>query len=139
MPAVDIKKAIIDHHDRELLDEIEKSKKMRRHTDDNFKSVQNYMEGKSIDNCRMAFRIRCELVSELKGNFKDKCRRRGGDQALICEDCDSEQTQTQNHCLECPKWEELRRGMDVSKIEDLVQYFQKLLAERLKKKSGSSR
>ena len=109
-----------------------------RHKHDNFKSVQKYMKGKSIINCRMAFRIRCELVKEIKGNFKDKYRRRGGDQALICEDCDSEEIQTQNHCLECPYWEDFRRGSDLTKIEDLVEYFKKMLSERLKRKSGSS-
>ena len=134
----DIKRAILDHHDRELVEEIGKSKKMMRHKHDNFKSVQNYMKGKSIINCRMAFRIRCELVKEIKGNFKDKYRRRGGDQALICEDCDSEEIQTQNHCLECPYWEDFRRGSDLTKIEDLVEYFKKMLSERLKRKSGSS-
>ena len=135
---VDIKRAILDHHDRELVDEIAKSKKMMRHKDDSFKSVQNYMEGKSLDNCRMAFRIRCELVKEIKGNFKDKYRRREGDQGLICDDCDSEEIQTQSHCLECPNWEDLRRGIDVTKIDDLVKYFQQMLTERLRRKSGSS-
>ena len=36
------------------------------------------MKGKSVDKCRMAFRIRCEMVKEIKGNYKDKYRRMGG-------------------------------------------------------------
>ena len=31
----------------------------------------------SVEQCRMAFRIRCKMVDEKKGNFKDKYRRRG--------------------------------------------------------------
>ena len=75
---------------------------------------------------------------KIKGNFKDKYRRRGGDEALICDDCDSEEIQTPNHCLECPNWEDLRRGIDVTKIDDLLIYFQQMLTERLKRKFGSS-
>ena len=67
----------MEHHDRQLLEEVEKSKKMRQHASDNFKGVQEYLKGKSVENCRMAFRIRCEMVKEVKGNYKDKYRRRG--------------------------------------------------------------
>ena len=34
--------------------------------------VQGYMKEKSVDNCPMAFHRRCEMVKEVKGNFKDK-------------------------------------------------------------------
>ena len=108
-----------------------------KHKEDNFSSVQDYMKGKSVQNCRMAFRIRCELVKDIKGNFKDMHRRKGGEEGLVCEDCDSKEIQTQSHCLECPHWEELRRGLDTSKIDDLVVFFQKLMRERLRGKTGS--
>ena len=48
-----------------------------KHKDDNFKTEQSYILSKSVEQCRMAFRIRCEMVDEIKGNFKDKYRRRG--------------------------------------------------------------
>ena len=33
-------------------------------------TVQSYMLNKSVEQCRMAFRIRCEMVDEVKGNFQ---------------------------------------------------------------------
>ena len=45
---------------------------MLKHNDEDFGEVQEYMRIKSVDYCRMAFRIRCEMVPEIKGNFKDK-------------------------------------------------------------------
>ena len=59
-PAGHIKKAILQHHDRNVFEEVSKSKKMMNHKTDDFSKVQNYMKGKSVDNCLMAFRIRCE-------------------------------------------------------------------------------
>ena len=39
----------------------------------------------------------------------------------------------QSHCLECPEWGDIRKGLDVKNINDLVKFFQILLAERAKK------
>ena len=110
---------------------------MMEHRQDSFKEVQGYMKEKSVENCRMAFRIRCEMVKEVKGNFKDKHRRKGGEQALKCDDCDGDHVQTQAHCLVCPRWEDIRCGLDLDKIGGMVTFFQRLLTERLKGKIGS--
>ena len=131
----EIKNAILDHHDRHLVEEVAKSKKMSQHKQDNFKQVQEYMKGKSVDKCRMAFRIRCEMVKEIKGNYKDKYRRMGGEQALKCDDCDGDQVQS--HCLVCPHWEGIREDLDMDRMEGIVTFFQRLLTERLKGKIGS--
>lgn len=64
-------------------------------------------------------------------------RKKGGEKELLCEDCDSNTIQTQSHCMECPQWVELRRGLEMSKIEDVVVFFQQMLKERLRRKSGS--
>ena len=54
-----IKKAVLDHHHDELMDKISNSKKMKSHKDYKFREVQGYMKGKSVENCCMAFRLRC--------------------------------------------------------------------------------
>ena len=36
----------------------------------------------------------------------------------------------ENHCLDCHAWTELRKGLDLTNISDLVVFFRKLLAER---------
>ena len=120
------------------MEEVSKSKKMMQHKADNFKQIQEYMSGKSLDHCRMAFRIRCEMVKEIKGNFKDKHRRKGGDQALKCDECEEDVVETQFHCLVCPHWEEIKRGLELDQIDGMVKFFQRLLVERLQGKIGSS-
>jgi hypothetical protein len=85
----------------------------------------------------MAFRIRCEMVKEIKGNFKDKYRRKGGEEALKCDDCDCDQVETQSHCLVCPHWNDIRRGLELDKMDGMVTFFQRLILERLRDKIGS--
>ena len=128
-----IKKAVFTHHQRELLENIERSKKMMKHKGDNFSKPQSYMNERSVERARMSFRIRSEMVQEVRGNYKDKYRRKGGEQALLCQEYSCGVIETQSHCLECPKWESLRLGLDVEKLEDMVIFFQKLLSERTKK------
>ena len=110
---------------------------MKKHEDNTFTDVQPYFKGKSVDNIRMAFRIRTELVEEVRGNFKDKFKRKGGEAALECQECFSGQIETQDHCLECPRWQEIRKGLELNKIEGMVTFFQRLLSERMDKKNGS--
>ena len=137
IPVSHIKKAITEHHDRNMIEEITKSKKMMKHKNDDFSQVQQYMLGKSVDNCRMAFRIRCEMVNDIKGNFKDKYKRLGGEAALKCEDCSENQIQTQSHCMICPHWEKIRRGLNLDSIDGVVTFFKQLLLERSREKTGS--
>ena len=132
-----IKEAVMDHHDSELKEKIKKSTKMENVKEDDFSKVQEYLKGKSIENARMAFKIRCEMVEDIKGNFKSKYKRQGGEEALLCQDCDCGEVQTQSHCLVCPQWEDIRTGLELERIEDLVKFFQKLLIERLNSKTGS--
>ena len=127
-----IKEAVMEHHDNELKEKIKSSEKMEKVKDDDFSQVQEYLKGKSIENTRMAFKIRCNMVQDIKGNFTSKYKRLGGEEALLCQDCDCREIQTQSHCLVCPKWEEIRTGLELDKIEDVVKFFQKLMVERLK-------
>ena len=72
------------------------------------------------------------MVEDIKGNFKfkDKYKIKGGEEALYCKDCDCGEIQTQSHCLICPKWEDIRTGLELDKIEDMVKFLKK---EREKK------
>ena len=135
--AKEIRQAIFDHHHSELMDKITISKKMMSHKEDNFKEVQDYMKGKSVENIRVAFRIRCEMVQEIRGNFKDKFRRKGGESAILCPECPAQETETQSHCIVCPRWESIRSGLELTKMDDMVVFFQKILAERMREQTGS--
>ena len=114
--------------------EIVKTKaKLENIKDEDFKEVQSYFGEKSVDNTRMAFRIRTHMVRDIPGNYKNKFRVKGTEsEGLMCPDCQVGEMLTQSHCLTCPAWERLRVGLDTSKISDLVTFFRKLLAEREK-------
>ena len=132
-----IKKAVLNHHYEGLKTQIGNSKKMMKHKEDDITDVQSYLKGKSVDNARMAFRIRSEMVKDIRGNFKDKFKRNGGEAALQCQECLFGILETQSHCLICPKWTEIRNGLELDKIEGMVVFFQRLLVERSKEKIGS--
>ena len=132
------KKAIFEHHYLELKEKIAGSKKMEKHQNDDFRNVQGYMMEKSIEKSRIAFKIRCEMIPEIKGNFKDRYRRKGGEEALKCQECSTGEIESQSHCLVCPRWDTIRNGLELHKLDDMVIFFQKLLVERLKKGPGSN-
>ena len=95
------------------------------------------MKGKDIHKTRMCFRTRCELVNEIKGNFKCKYTRQGGEAVLVRDNYDLCKNETQTHCLMCPKLEDIRQGLDFSTIKDIATFFQPLIVERVKLKNGS--
>ena len=107
--------------------------RIKKHNDDDFRELQPYFDEKSVDNGRMAFRIRSHMVKDIPGNFKNMYRRRGTEtDGLLCPDCGGEEILTQSHCLACPAWSELRQGLEMTNINDLVIFFRKLLVERAK-------
>jgi hypothetical protein len=134
-----IKKSVVNHDYMELKEELGKSKKMESHKDEDFENVQPYMHGKDISKTRMCFRVRCEMVDDIKGNFKSKYTRNGDENALICEYDGCNQVETQGHCMVCPQWESIRQGLDLTNIDDLASFFQKLLLARAKLKAGSKK
>ena len=137
IPVPDIKNTVFNDHYKELLEQVAKSKKMVKHKDDDFSDVQDYMKWKSVEQSRMAFRIRSEMVNEVRGNFKDRYRRKGGEDALTCQECPTGVMETQSHCVICPKWQDLRTGLELDKMDDLVTFFQRLHKEQLKGRTGS--
>ena len=128
---------MFDHHYGEIKSKIASSKKMMSHKDEDFTEVQNYIKGKSVEHIRVAFRIRCEMVPEIRSNYKDKYKRKGGEAAVLCPEFPAQEMETQSHCLVCPRWEDIRSGLDLTRIDDMVLFFQKLLNERMKAKSRS--
>ena len=101
---------------------------MGHRKDEEFHEVQEYFHEKSVEKGRMAFKVRSHMVQDIPGNFKEKFRKKGD--GLNCKYCDESEVMTQSHCLVCPAWAELRVGLSMDNIGDLVIFFQKLLAER---------
>ena len=134
MTKQNIKSAIFEHHLADLKGEMEKATgKLAPIKNDDFRQVQDYFHIKSVETCRMAFRVRTQLVKDIPGNFKNKYRRKGTDDSdagLRCEYCNEGEVMTQSHCMVCPAWAELRMGMDLTDIKDLVIFFRRVLEER---------
>ena len=131
-----IKNAIWKHHSMDFKMELSESKKLKDIKEDDFSKVQDYFHGKSVANTRMAFKIRTQMVSEIPANFKNKFKKKGED-GLICTHCEEGKELSQSHCVECSAWVQLREGLDLSNIMDLVAFFRKLLAERARLEAES--
>ena len=97
--------------------------------DEDFSTVQEYFKDKSVENTRMAFKVRSKMVADIPCNFKNKYKRKGED-GIMCPYCKEGREFSQSHCLECPAWTDIREGLDLSNIMDLVVFFRKMLDER---------
>ena len=49
---------------------------------------------------------------------------------MKCQYCESDQVMTQSHCLECTAWKDIKKDLDLTKIEDLVKFFKEILSKR---------
>ena len=129
----EIKKAIFENHYSDMVEKVKKQTKLEDIKDEDFRDVQPYFDDKSVDNGRMAFRIRSQMVKDIPGNFKNMYRVRGTENdGLACPDCGGKEIMTQSHCLACPAWAEQRQGLEMTNINDLVVFFRRLLVEREK-------
>ena len=133
VPKFVVKEAIFGHNYSEMKEEVSKMKKLEPIKGDDFREVPEYFMDKSIENGRMAFQLRSQMLKEIPGNFKNKFRNEK--EKLICQHCSQDQIMTQSHCVDCPAWTEIKKDLDLSKIEDMVKFFQRLLNERAKRES----
>ena len=124
----EVQEAIFNHHYSEMKQEINKMKKLEPIKNEDFTEVQNYFLDKSIENGRMSFKIRSQMLENIPGNFKNKFRL--DKEKLKCQYCESDQVMTQSHCLECTAWKDIKKDLDLTKIEDLVKFFKKMLSKR---------
>ena len=130
---MEVKNAIFENRYKEMVDIVKTKKKLEDIKEEDFREVQPYFMDKSVEKVRMAFKIRTQMVQDIPGNYKNKYRVRGTESdGLACTDCDEGVIMTQSHCLACPAWSGLREGLELSKIDDMVVFFRKLLVERSK-------
>ena len=72
------------------------------------------------------------MVKKIPGNFKNQIKNTEND--LKCRYCE-ELIMTKNHCLTCYGTEEMRDRLELYKIEDMVIFFRRLLADDDDKKT----
>ena len=132
LPKTVIKKAVFDHHYTEMKAEVMSMKKLDQIKNDDLSQVQGYFENKSIENARMSFKLRSQMLENIPGNFKNKYKK--DEEKLKCQHCDLSEVMTQSHCVQYTAWIDLKKDLDLTKIDDLVKFFQRLLLERAKAK-----
>ena len=121
----EIQNAIFDTHYKEMMTKFQQSRKLADIKDDNFRTMQDYFNDRNIGTARMKFKIRTKMVDKIPGNFKNKYRYK--EAGLNCTYCKEEFTQV--HCTICPARAELRKGLDMTKLDDMVIYFRRFLTD----------
>ena len=134
---VNIKKAIRANYFSCLKTEISKGGKLSDITfNNNISKFQDYMHFTSLNNARLAFRIKSQMVDKIPCNFKKKYSKRNNptnrDEGLYCPHCENGELYTQKHVLSCLRWIELRKDLNMNSIKDLVTFFKRLLKEKEK-------
>ena len=68
---------------------------------EDFRDLPDYINDRSIENAKMAFRIKSGIMNKIKINFKGSCKPN-----LTCENCEMGENETQCHAMICPGWAE---------------------------------
>ena len=124
-----IKNAILKSHYDDMISQFDESKKLQDIKNDNFMEVQEYFNDKNIESAILKFKIRTKMVENIPGNFKNKLKNiKNGLKCNYCED-----DMTQEHCKICPGRSDIREGLNMSNINDLVIYFGRVMSEKAKK------
>ena len=130
----EIQKAIYQAHYKAMMVLFENSKKLKDIKNDNFEGMQSYFNDKNLKNSRMKFKIRSKMVENIPGNFKNRFKY--SEKGLNCVSCNTELNQ--DHCVICPDRAQLRAGLDMNNIDDVVTYFRRYLNNEKKKSSMSN-
>ena len=126
----EIEEGIYYNHYKEMKLEISGYKKLEAIKNDDFSELPDYMNEKSLENARMAFRIKAGMVNRIKMNYKGSYK-----QNLKCEKCEIGENETQCHAMICSGWAEQREGLDLERMSDMVIFFRRLLEEKGGKKT----
>ena len=125
-----IKQAIYYSHYNNMKENTSNSNKLEDIKYEDFHSFRPYFNYKNINNARMAFRIRTNMVENIPANFKGKYDHEND---LLCKFCPNVQF-TQTHSKACPGMKEIRNDLNMNNMEDLVIFFNRYLEEESRKK-----
>ena len=125
--------ALRNHDKSEIMEKMNKDyKKLDKIKMDDPTRAKEYMEGKSLADCRVIFRFRTEMIN-LKENMKNRYR----GEMVNCDACNMGVPESQAHVMSCTGYKEIRAGKDLSKDGDLVAFFREVLVIREKRKHGN--
>ena len=125
-----IKEAIFYSHYKSMKEDMSKSSKLEDIQNEDYRCIQPYFLDKSVSNTRLAFRIRTKMLEKIPGNYKNMFK--NSKEGLKCSHCE-EDVMTQIHCVSCPGFKQLREGLDLTCMADMVVYFRRVMVERSRK------
>ena len=99
------------------------SKKLSGIHNEKFNAIQPYFRDANVNNARMKFKIRMHMIENIPGNFSNKFNAIKS----MCSFC--KVTLTQEHLIHCQGRVELRKGLNMKDINDLVTYFSRFLED----------
>ena len=121
----EVEDAVFNHHYKEMKEEMETYSKLKEVKQEDYRKEQEYMKEKAVDRARMAFKIRTKMVKNVKGNFKNMFKNN-----LMCEECEEGKEETQEHLMVCPGWREELGSLDVTGIQDRVEFFTRIMKRK---------
>ena len=121
-----VRTACKEFDEREMKAGMEGRTKLEKFCQDDC-NLKEYMRQKSLRDVRDTFRTRTQLLEGFKGNFRNKYK----DGDMRCEGCLQDED-TQPHVMLCTAYEDIRGSKDMSKDEDIVEYFREVLVRRFK-------
>ena len=127
----DIAKAIKTHDGKEIVEKMMKYEKVDKIKDDDPTMPKEYLETRSIADCRMLFRLRTEMV-----DLKDNMRGRYKGYNTNCEACQENVPESQTHVMICSAYRDIRLGKDLNDNRNLVKYYREVLLRREKKRKN---
>ena len=73
----EIKKAIFNHHYNDMMNIVKTKTKLENIKDEDFSDVQEYFKEKSVENTRLAFKIRTQMVAEIPRQLQEQVQGEG--------------------------------------------------------------
>ena len=119
-----IEEAIFYNNYKEMKIDMQRYEKLEDVKDNDFTELPSYMEWKNLEDIRTAFRIKSKMVRKIKMNYKKSYNN------LVCEMCQAGRNESQCHAMDCPGWQEQRNGLDLTRTEDMVIFFTRVLEDK---------
>ena len=123
----ELEEAIFYANQKMMKEEMLKYEKLKSVKDGDFRKEQEYMEEKGVERARTAFRIRTRMLKKVKMNYKNNHR-----DNLKCENCDWMEDESQEHIMICPAWKEEVGSLDVTVMNDQVEFFTRVMRRKVK-------
>ena len=118
--------------EKNRMDILERSKKYKKIEFDIMNAekfeTKSYLVKLHLADARLRFSIKSKMTKTIQMNFKGDPKY--SKNLWKCQDCHT--PDTQEHVVRCPTYQQLRVGKDLGKDKDLVDYFRKVIENRMK-------